>query len=70
MVQIAVRNRFEKGDILELISPHTTVTFNADNFYSINGEPLEVAHGGGEDILISIPGSVYEYSLIRKPILS
>ena len=66
--KIVVRNRFDKGDLLEIISPQKTIQFRADEIMSTEGEQLEVAHGGGKDIFLKIPGKVEDFSLLRKPV--
>ena len=68
LAKIAVRNRFEKGNLLEVISPKGTVEFEASEIYSEKHQPLEVAHGGGQDVFIKIPDGFSEYALIRKPV--
>jgi len=67
---IAVRNRFEKGNKMEAISPSGTVEFEINEIFSPKGEALTVAHGGGTDVLINVPKEVDEYTLIRKPLTS
>ncbi len=66
LATIAVRNRFESGDILELVSPSKTVPFRVDVFTDTNGARLTVAHGGGKDILIPLPEKPEPYALLRK----
>jgi len=65
---IAVRNRFEIGDEMEVLSPSGTEIFRIEKISSIGGESLDVAHGGGIDVIINVPAITDEYSLIRKPI--
>ena len=67
---MAVRNRFEKGDKMEAISPSGTVEFKIEEISSPKGEALTVAHGGGMDVLINVPKEVGEFTLIRKPLTS
>lgn len=65
VARIKVRNRFEKGDQLELVTPEKTFSFSADNMSDLDGVPLDVAHGGGKDILIGLPVKPPAYSLLR-----
>jgi len=67
--RVAVRNRFEKGDIMEALSPSGTVKFEIKKMISPDGEELSVAHGGGTDVLINVPNEVDDYTLIRKPLV-
>jgi len=68
--RVAVRNRFEKGNKMEAISPSGTVEFEIKEISSPKGESLSVAHGGGKDVLINVPKEVDKYTLIRKPLSS
>jgi putative protease len=67
---VAVRNRFKSGDKMEVVSPKGTEKFEINEILSVKGETLSVAHGGGEDVLINVPESVDEFSLIRKPLIT
>lgn len=68
-IRISVRNRFESGDILELVTPKKTIEFRANDIYSIYGEKKETAHGGGEDVWLTISEKIDQFALVRKPIL-
>jgi len=67
-IKISLRNRFETGDLLELVTPDETVSFNVTEIQSENGEIKTVAHGVGEDVWINYPEKLNsKYALIRKP---
>ena len=66
MATVAVRNRFEAGDTLELISPDKTVAFTVPPFTDQKGSYLTVAHGGGKDILLPLPEAPQPFALLRK----
>jgi putative protease len=66
--RVAVRNRFEKGNKMEAISPSGMVEFEIKEIFSLKGEVVTVAHGGGTDVIINVPKEVDEYTLIRKPL--
>jgi U32 family peptidase len=71
LIKISLRNRFETGDELEIISPKETIPFKVTEIQSTNGNIKSVAHGGGEDVWINCPSSSnldFEYALIRKPV--
>ena len=69
-LKISLRNRFEAGDLMELVTPDEIVPFNVTEIKSINGEIKTIAHGGGEDVWINFPEKLNsEYALIRKPVL-
>jgi putative protease len=65
---VAVRNRFKRGDTMEAFSPTDMEEFIIEEIVSEKGESLSVAHGGGEDVIINVPKSCDEYTLLRKPI--
>jgi len=70
-IKIALRNRFEKGDDLEIITPSKTVSFIAEDIFSLKGKVKKVAHGGGEDVWMSCPdlsNRDLDYALIRKSV--
>ncbi len=66
LATIAVRNRFEQGDELELISPEKTVRFKVETMLNQEEERINVAHGGAKDILIELPEKPQPYALLRK----
>jgi len=68
-IKIAVRNRFEAGEILELIDPNKTEKFKVKEILSESGEAVNIAHGGGKDVWINFKNSANKYSLIRKPVI-
>ena len=67
-VLVSVRNRFQKGDLLEVVSPNDQFYFKAETILSQKGESLKIAHGGGEQVYLMIPDLNNEYALIRKPV--
>ena len=70
-IRIALRNRFETGNALEIITPSKTIPFIAEDIFSLKGEVKRVAHGGGEDVWISCPdlsNTDLDYALIRRPV--
>lgn len=70
-MRIAIRNRFEIGDDLEIITPQKTIPFCVDDITSIKEDKKQIAHGGGEDVWINCPvlgENEYKYALIRKRI--
>ena len=64
--RVSVRNRFEMGDKMEAFSPSETVEFEIKEITSLNGEPLAIAHGGGNDVFINVPKALGKFTLIRK----
>jgi putative protease len=71
-IKIALRNRFEKGDTLEIFTPTETIKFKVNTIETERGEPKSVAHGGGEDLWINYPRENNfncKYALLRKPLV-
>lgn len=63
---ISVRNRFEVGDEIEAIEPYKTQRFQIKNIFTLTGENITVAHGGGTDVAIDIPVNCTDVALLRK----
>ncbi len=66
LATIAVRNRFEIGDELEMISPEKTIRFKLTHMFNEEGEQVSVAHGGGKDVRIPLPEAPSPFVLLRK----
>jgi putative protease len=65
-MRISVRNRFEVGDVMELMAPDDDRLIRVDHIYNEEGKPLSVAHGGGQDVWIPTDVPVNPYALLRK----
>ena len=65
-IKVKVRNRFQIGDEIEAVSPEETRKFLIRSIRSEDGEILDVAHGGGQDVYIDIPFAIEPYTLFRK----
>jgi putative protease len=52
---INVKNRFERGDLMELVMPSGNVTFSLGTLLDKNGQPAEVAPGSGHVMRIPLP---------------
>ena len=55
---IAVKNRFEKGDLMELVTPSGNVTFLLEAMLDKEGQAAEAAPGSGHVVRIPVPGDV------------
>ncbi len=64
--RIRVRNRFETGDQLELVTPQETIPFQLDSMYDEEGNTLTAAHGGGKDVWLPLPKEPRPFSILRK----
>ena len=65
---IDVKNRFEKGDTLELMTPQGNHAFSLDHIENRRGESVDVAPGSGHVVKIQAPEGVQldEYSLLVR----
>jgi len=66
MARVRVRNRMQTGDRLELVTPQATVPFTLTEMYDAQGAALKVAHGGGQDVLLTLPQEPPPFALLRK----
>ena len=57
-ITVDVKNRFQKGDYLELMTPNGNLGFNLDTMESTKGESLDVAPGSGWTVNIQLPDSL------------
>lgn len=65
---IMQKNRFFKGDVLEVISPNgEDFSFVADDMRNADGEPIEVAPHAQMTVFMPMPETA-EYAIIRKKI--
>ena len=55
---VEVKNRFEQGNTLELITPNGNMTFNLDALENFDGVKIDAAPGSGHIVRIPIPGEV------------
>jgi putative protease len=55
---IDVKNKFMKGDLMELVMPSGNVTFELNEIINKNNEATDVAPGSGHIVSIAIPDNV------------
>ncbi len=67
---IDVKNRFERGDMLELISPRGNLTFTLEAMENRDGQAVEAAPGSGHRVRCLLPKqpnlAIGEYSLLMR----
>ena len=65
---IDVKNRFETGDTMELMTPKGNIAFTLDNIENKHGESVSVAPGSGHKVKIPVPEGVLpdEMSLLVR----
>ncbi|WP_163831205.1 prephenate-dependent tRNA uridine(34) hydroxylase TrhP [Spartinivicinus ruber] len=66
MITINVKNRFQVGDKLELMSPQGNQTFVLNHIEAINGEQRDAAPGSGHQVKIPMTGFNSEFGLLTK----
>jgi putative protease len=55
---IAVRNRFEAGDLMELVTPACNTSFQLERIESREGECMDAAPGSGYVVRIPLPAGI------------
>ena len=68
---IDVKNRFERGDLMELVTPAGNVTFKLDELIGRDGNAADVAPGSGHIVKIPVPanadtGTIDEFALLVR----
>ncbi|MDE1463565.1 tRNA 5-hydroxyuridine modification protein YegQ [Spartinivicinus poritis] len=66
MITVNVKNRFQIGDKLELMSPQGNQTFVLNHIEAKNGEKRDVAPGSGHQVKIPIAGYDSQFGLLTK----
>jgi len=57
-VTVEVKNRFENGDTLELVTPNGNMTFNLETLENLKGESMDAAPGSGHVVRIPMPAKI------------
>ena len=65
-IEVDVKNRFEVGDTLELITPGGNREMVLERMSSLNGEPVEVAPGSGHHVRIPVPAGEWSSGFIAR----
>lgn len=66
LARLVVKNRFDVGDVLRVISPTDSIEIVLQNIQNEAGESLVSAHGGSFDVWIALPKDMGEYAILRK----
>lgn len=70
-LSLEVKNRFEIGDDLELITPTGNMPFNLNALETLKGQKIEVAPGSGHQVRIQLPEldrSILDYAMVMRHI--
>ncbi|MRI33264.1 U32 family peptidase [Endozoicomonas sp. OPT23] len=57
-ITIDVKNRFETGDVMELMTPKGNIAFTLDNIENKHGESVSAAPGSGHVVKIPVPEGI------------
>jgi putative protease len=68
---IDVKNKFEKGDLMELVTPSGNLTFELQEIINKDGDAINVAPGSGHVVRIPMPdeaatGAIDEFALLVR----
>ena len=63
---VEVKNRFQLGDELTLVTPSGNMAFDLTQMRDRDGKPLETAPGSGWQVRIPLPQSAGEYALLTR----
>lgn len=66
LCRVEVRNRFEIGDEVEIITPCENKFTKVKAIFNLKNEPVEVAHGGDKDVWVNIGKGIDTGWLLRK----
>ena len=61
-----VKNRFNLGESVKMISPTTQFEFTVDKILDPKGEEKGSAHGGSFHVWINVPENPGEWALLRR----
>ena len=62
-LRVDVKNRFEVGDRMELVTPGGNISFGLEAIIGRDGRPAEVAPGSGHVVKIPLPEAVQAQSI-------
>ena len=68
---IDVKNKFEKGDLMEMVTPSGNLTFELHELINKDGNKTDVAPGSGHVVRIPIPeevqpGAIDEFAMLVR----
>ena len=67
LAEVAVKNRFQVGDLLELMTPQGNLNFRLEHMLNKKGEAAEVAPGDGHIVYLPVPAEVeLQYALLMR----
>lgn len=65
LAEVVVKNRFSVGNKMEMFMPDRSVPFNLEAIMRKNGDKVDTAHGGAQNMWIPLPEAPHEFTFIR-----
>jgi putative protease len=65
LVEVEVKNRVFVGDFVEFVSPNEVFEQQIRAMYDLNENPITVAHGGGEHVLLATERMFEPFTILR-----
>jgi putative protease len=65
LAEVIVKNRFSRGDQLEIVHPHGNRMVRVERMENAEGEPVEAAPGSGHRVWLPLPGDAAGAFLAR-----
>ncbi|HFI2183065.1 TPA: U32 family peptidase C-terminal domain-containing protein, partial [Enterobacter roggenkampii] len=67
LAAVAVKNKFTKGDSLELMTPQGNMNFTLEHLENGKGEAIDVAPGDGHTVWLPVPEEVeLKFALLMR----
>ncbi|UJR55341.1 tRNA 5-hydroxyuridine modification protein YegQ [Dickeya zeae] len=67
LAEVAVKNKFSRGDSVEMMTPGGNVQFTIDTLLNKKGQAVEVAPGDGHTVYLPLPDDIdLEYALLLR----
>ncbi len=71
LAEVAVKNRFQRGDELELMTPQGNINFTLEQLFDKKGKPCDAAPGNGHVVWLPVPEEVdLAYALLMRDLAS
>ncbi|WP_027711355.1 tRNA 5-hydroxyuridine modification protein YegQ [Dickeya chrysanthemi] len=67
LAEVAVKNKFSRGDSVEMMTPGGNIRFTIDTLLNKKGQAVDVAPGDGHTVYLPVPDDVaLEYALLLR----
>jgi U32 family peptidase len=63
--EVEIRNRLEKGDMVEVMTPSEQFEIKVEEMFDREGEPCEVVHGGAGNKVLKLKKGICENAMLR-----